>query len=256
MAGTLAQAARPADPLHCRHCVARGRSPCGVSRLLGELRPGVTGHAVPRRIPSGTDIFRQGEAVAGAYTVLSGWVALCDTLPDGRSVILHFCLPGDVLPVELQGAQSARSASTVGDATVCSLSLAQHKRLLQTDRVYQDYYQAAVGRELHLAYDHFAEVVLASASERVASLLWELAVRSLRRAPLAGDRIQAPLSQIQIGLATGLTPVHVSRTLRRLREAGLIAFGDQTITVLDPSALRRQVPVSAETMSMWTARGA
>jgi DNA-binding transcriptional regulator LsrR (DeoR family) len=46
-----------------------------------------------------------------------------------------------------------------------------------------------------------------------------------------------PLTQELIADALGLTPVHVNRTLRALREDGLIAMDGRSITILDFEAL-------------------
>jgi DNA-binding transcriptional regulator LsrR (DeoR family) len=46
-----------------------------------------------------------------------------------------------------------------------------------------------------------------------------------------------PLTQELIGDALGLTTVHVNRTLRSLREDGLIAIDGKAVTILDFEAL-------------------
>lgn len=237
---------------HCLYCTARERSPCGGMRDSRSLEELDAAHNLPRRILSGTALVTLGDTAPGAYTVLDGWIALADTMADGRMVILQFALPGDVIPLEQQGIRSTRSAIAVGDAMVCGFSRARHKRLLTEDRQYAERYHAVVARELHYAYDHFADAVLSGAAERVLKLIWELGVRSLRRRPTAEDRISAPLTQIQIGMATGLTAVHVSRTLRQLREQRLLTLNGHVITILDPAAVERLAGVSEDTMAMWT----
>jgi CRP/FNR family transcriptional regulator len=235
----------------CRYCSVRARAPCGGLRDTNSLERLDLAHTLPRRVAPGATVVAPGERAASTYTVLNGWVALTDTLKDGQMVIHHFALPGDVIPLELLGDQSTRSAVAVGEATVCAFTPASHQRLRREDGLYDARYQAAIARELHYAYDHFADIALASAAERVAKLLWGLAVRSLHRRPLASDLIPAPLNQIQIGLATGLTAVHVSRTLKQLREQDLIAFEDHTIAIHDPHAVERLTGVSEDLMDMW-----
>jgi CRP-like cAMP-binding protein len=48
-----------------------------------------------------------------------------------------------------------------------------------------------------------------------------------------------PLSQIQLGDALGLTPVHVNRTLKVLKQDGLVTRSDKTILVHNWAALAR-----------------
>jgi len=52
------------------------------------------------------------------------------------------------------------------------------------------------------------------------------------------------LTQADLGDMTGLTPVHVNRTLRKLREAGLAVVRDGFVSVPDlpPPGIRRFRP--------------
>jgi CRP-like cAMP-binding protein len=52
-----------------------------------------------------------------------------------------------------------------------------------------------------------------------------------------GNRYELPTTQEQLGDATGLTAVHVNRTLQGLRTAGLISSDKRTITIEDWKAL-------------------
>ena len=55
------------------------------------------------------------------------------------------------------------------------------------------------------------------------------------------DQFHCPLRQQQIGDATGLTSVHVSRTLGRLEDRGLLARRGQFIRILDEKKLAELV---------------
>ena len=71
----------------------------------------------------------------------------------------------------------------------------------------------------------------------VASLLCEIHGR-LRLLGLAeGGAIQLPLTQEDIGDATGLTAVHVNRMMRGLVEDGVIERSGNMLTVLDTKRL-------------------
>ena len=52
------------------------------------------------------------------------------------------------------------------------------------------------------------------------------------------ERAEGTLTQEQLADATGLTPVHVNRTLQRLRTKNLIEIGSGVLTIPDVSALR------------------
>lgn len=51
-------------------------------------------------------------------------------------------------------------------------------------------------------------------------------------------RLALPLTQEQLADTTGLTSVHVNRTLQRLRNDNLIELGSGMLTILDVRALR------------------
>jgi CRP-like cAMP-binding protein len=74
----------------------------------------------------------------------------------------------------------------------------------------------------------------------VSHLLLELFVR-LNRGQLSGQAgemtFSIPLTQELIADALGLTTVHVSRTLRALREDRLIAMDGRSVTIVDFDAL-------------------
>ena len=61
--------------------------------------------------------------------------------------------------------------------------------------------------------------------------------------------IEFPLRHYHIADATGLTSVHVSRTLSDFRRSGLIAINDRRLTVLDIEKLHRRANLPLPRMS-------
>ena len=77
------------------------------------------------------------------------------------------------------------------------------------------------------------------ARSRIAHLLCEFA-RRLEAAGLGEDNgYELPMTQEQLADATGLTPVHVNRTLQRLARDGLIVRDKRHIGFPNWEALRR-----------------
>ena len=75
-----------------------------------------------------------------------------------------------------------------------------------------------------------------SARARVASLLCDI-YRRLRILGFADGGIQLPLTQEDIGDATGLTAVHVNRMMRSLAEDGIIERSGNHMRILDEDRL-------------------
>ncbi len=96
-------------------------------------------------------------------------------------------------------------------------------------------------RDQVFAYQHLTSVGRRTARERVANLLLELFVRVRQSAPEAsGDAIRLLLTQEHLGDALGLTSVHVNRTLRALREDGVLAIKRGALSILDPDRLAEE----------------
>lgn len=49
----------------------------------------------------------------------------------------------------------------------------------------------------------------------------------------SGDRVEFPLTQADLADATGLTAVHVNRTLQEMRRLGMIELHNRTLGVTD-----------------------
>jgi len=113
----------------------------------------------------------------------------------------------------------------------------------------------SLARDCNLAFDHLTSIGRRSARERVAHLLLELFTRY--RAQWPGNRIEEmalPLTQEQIGDATGLTFVHVNRVLSAMRKEGIVQFHYRRLRILDPDRLIEVAGVDPETAAGWLER--
>lgn len=202
---------------------------------MSALRP------VTRIMPPGMELYRQGESCTAYFAVLSGWIALSVLLDDGACQILDFALPGAFLGFPLASPASMyHSARCLTPVRVCSYSREQVEEAIERNPklAYQLYRLAGLGESR--AHDHLVNLGLRSARERIAHLLLELYVRLVGRLPVkAGETIQLPLTQSHIGQAVGLTGVHVSRTLRTLREQRIARLVNRSLEILDPTALAK-----------------
>ena len=192
-----------------------------------------------RKIKAGSDLFRLGERGDAIYSLVDGWVALYNLLEDGRRQILQFALPGAVLAfVPARDAVMNYSAQALTDAVVCIIP---HEKLRCLSQDYPEIGMQLAGMislDRSFAYDHLSSIGRHSARERVAHLLLELFVRYRMRWP--GQRIEEmhlPLTQEDIGDATGLTGVHVNRVLQDLRREGIAEFCYRRLRILNPDKL-------------------
>src|SRR5690606_16424204 len=80
--------------LSCLGCPARPRGICAPMRSAEALAALEGARRRPVALSASTALFRQGDPVEDAFTLVSGWVMLAQTLPDGRRQVLRFLLPG------------------------------------------------------------------------------------------------------------------------------------------------------------------
>jgi CRP-like cAMP-binding protein len=78
-----------------------------------------------------------------------------------------------------------------------------------------------------------------NAHQRVAHLLCELHARLQIIGLVENDRVDLPLTQNELADATGLTAVHVNRTLQRLRGDDLIELSRRVFTIKNITELER-----------------
>lgn len=193
----------------------------------------------PRRVPPRRPIISEGEKADYVHIMVEGWAARSKTLPDGSRQITAFLIPGDFcdLHVTILG-EMDHDVVALSDAKVAYVPH-QIMEDLPRDR-------PELGRALWWA-TLVDEAVLRSwisnigrrdAYQRVGHLFCELHARLKLVGLVEDDRFELPLTQEVIADALGLTPVHVNRTLQRLRRAGLIELSTRSLTILDVPRLR------------------
>lgn len=172
--------------------------------------------------------------------LLSGWAARVRTLPDGRRQIVHLLLPGDAVglgaspwagdrlpvvaltPVIVVDAEPVRDAIRTRSPVHAGL-IEACRRAAWCEQVY--FLNAIVRLGQQTAY------------ERLAHLLLELHTR-LECIGFVGPRgFQLPVTQDVIAHALGLSLVHLSRTLRQMRNEDAIALQSGRIQLLKPDVL-------------------
>ncbi len=96
----------------------------------------------------------------------------------------------------------------------------------------------AASRDEAMVVEHLVNIGRRSALVRTAHLLLELGLR-LQLVGLGSDSgFACPLNQYHLADALGLTAIHVNRTLRQLRERGLVTFREGRVEFNDLAGLR------------------
>jgi CRP/FNR family transcriptional regulator len=240
----------------CNNCRARSDGLCvgAATDVLPVIARYKTGDW---EVMAGQDIFSLGDPSNTIYNLVSGWVVRYNLLEDGRRQILDFALPGAVLGFHpIRGSMTTFGAQALTDCVIC---VVPHTALAAASREQPEIglrLAWLISRDRSLAFDHLTSIGRQSARERVAHLLLELFIRY--RAQWPGFRIEEmhlPLTQEDIGDATGLTFVHVNRVLRDLRKDGIVEFHYRRLGILDPDKLVDVAGIDPQVMLPWIAHG-
>ncbi len=182
----------------------------------------------------------QGDRVHSVTWVLRGWVGLSKILDDGRRQIIDVILPVDLISATAaDGSSSPYGVTALTDGVSASYSIArlarQKMEFAPLGDIVDRLSAAAVARQA----ERMLRLGQGTACERVAHTLLELYLRLEAIGQTAGHRFRLPVTQREFGDFTGLTSVHVCRTLRRLMRDGLIGYLGQEITIKDIAGLAR-----------------
>lgn len=200
-------------------------------------------HEVPTvacGVTQGTKLLRQGEPSESFVRVTRGLAGVSHLLPDGRCLLLGFCLEGD----HIGFSSLPETRRDYGLVALTPLRYERgHNAALRTAIECRPELAKRVAAEVAARKDDlvrsFVAMVGRSAEERVCYLMLSLALRQLRHCPEAGERLSTSLTQQQIGDATSLSGVHVNRVLQSLRRRKVVELRAGLLTIHAPEALAR-----------------
>lgn len=186
----------------------------------------------------GAVVIAEGESPRELCIVRDGWLHSSAMLGTGARQIMRFHFPGDIVGLPLLAfADSPETITAVTDVALAPFSRERLAALIADQpRLAALLLALAVAGRVSLA-DRLASIGRTSARARVATLLCEIHARMKRLGLADNGALQLPLTQEDIGDATGLTAVHVNRMMRSLAEDGLIERNGNQIRVLDEARL-------------------
>ncbi|MCG7347452.1 Crp/Fnr family transcriptional regulator [Sphingomonas sp. ACRSK] len=185
------------------------------------------------------DIIAEGAVPRAVFLIVSGWACQFKTLEDGRRQIVGFLLPGD--SCDLNNLVLRRMDHSIGALTDVRYMEIPGEAIQRLTRDHPRIGKALWWQMLvHLSVQREWTTNLGqrNAMERLGSLLCELALR-LRDVGLSnGECYDLPLTQTDLADATGLTSVHINRTLQQLRASGLISLSGRVLRIPNFAALQ------------------
>lgn len=186
------------------------------------------------------EIFRESHPYEYMFTLYHGWVAIYKTLDNGKRQILRISLPGDMLGFQPNlDAPMTHSAMALSDAVLCAFPCKDMPDLLRKNLSVSRRLTELNARDMNICQSRLLTIGQQSAIERIAFFCAELFYRMKTIYNHKEDHeIFFPLSQEDIGDATGLTKIHVNRTLKTLREMKLMEISTKTLKIHNIEGLR------------------
>ncbi|MFO1361768.1 MAG: Crp/Fnr family transcriptional regulator [Burkholderiales bacterium] len=190
------------------------------------------------RAPTGTILFRRGEACVGFHVVVYGQVKLAFGAADGSEKVVEILGPGQSFgeAVMFLDKPYVVFAETLADSLLLQIGKAGVFAELERNPRFARKMLAGLAQRLHRLMHDLEAYTLRSGTQRVIGYL-------LRDAPDEAP----PNAPIEIALATSkgvlasrlnITREHFSRILHDLSTSGLIEVRGRIIRVTDPERLR------------------
>jgi CRP-like cAMP-binding protein len=170
--------------------------------------------------------------------MLKGWAARFKTLQDGSRQIVDFVIPGDFC--DLHVALLSEMDHGIVALTPCSVARIDEAEIAKLTSENNQIVRAMWWSTLvdqGILREWVLNVGRRNAYGRIAHLLCEMHFRMNRVGLVEHERLALPVTQEELADATGLTSVHVNRTLQRLRRENLVEVRGGMLTLLDVPGL-------------------
>jgi len=190
----------------------------------------------PRHVERGKELLPDPDRTV---IILEGFCRSYRSFSDGRQVIFDFRIPGDLACLRnVVIGRTRQQLAAATDAVVCFVPTQAIRKLIDSSPFLREAFVDRLDAEDANLADHFAHLARSSAVGRMAALLLNLLERMDSVGFVRNLAFPLPITQDDMADALGLTPVHVNRTLRQLRETRIANVARGRISILDLPALR------------------
>jgi CRP-like cAMP-binding protein len=199
--------------------------------------------ALPAKIethPANSVLLKEGVRVTHCCWLIDGFACRYKDTGEGGRQILSLLLPGDLIDLQhVLISHSDHMVQTLSPAAVARVPVEEVRALAAArPRVAEALWRDTL-IEAAIAREWLVNVGRRAAMARIAHLLCEYGARLEAAGFGAPERFDLPMTQEQIGDATGLTSVHVNRKLHELEEMGAIARDRRRLHIRDWDRLKR-----------------
>ena len=189
------------------------------------------------RYAAGHVLMREADRTGFVVVLLNGVVKATGHGRDGREILLAVRMGGDLVGefAGLDGLPRSATATTCGPVVARVVSRGDFLDCLRRDPQIARAVTESTVSKLRSANAYRVDFTGCDAATRVARVLYQIAINGQRTG--AGSVIQWPITQPELATLCGASEPTVHKTLRKLRESGIITTGYRTIKVEDLAGL-------------------
>lgn len=183
-------------------------------------------------------LLREGDPTDHVYVLVSGWVRVYSSTPDGQEVLIAIRGPGDVIGdlAALLGIPRTASVRTLESVSVIQIRSAQFVARLRERPDFAIAMIKQMSMRLREAESVRVDVATMDVTRRVATYLLRLIEEHGMHRP-TGTVLRIPLSQQDIANRVGASRRAVARAMAVLRDRQIIRTAPRQIVVVRPDVL-------------------
>lgn len=219
-----------------RFLLGRGRGAMRPEdeRLLEDAVAGV------RELAPRTILVRTGDIVQTSTYLIEGFMCRYMDDHEGYRQLVAIHVPGDFVDLHGYGLKRLdHEVGALGSARIADVPHTAIRRINEDHPNLTRLLWRATLLDAAMHREWIFRIGRLDAAGRIAHLFCELETRLAMVGLADGGRFALPLTQPDLAEACGITGVHANRTLKTLRERGLMTFRDGMVEIADLAGLRR-----------------
>jgi len=186
------------------------------------------------QVRAGVDLVPPGEKATFVHLIVEGLVGRFAQFSDGKRQITAVHLPLDVADLHSVARPAlAPALQALTTTTLVRVPLATLSSLTRSSPTIAEAFWAYCAVDIAILERWAANLGCRAATQRMAHFLCEVALRIEDAGRGSRLDFELAITQPQLGEALGLTPVHVNRTLKALRDQGIMGATGKRYQVLD-----------------------
>lgn len=195
--------------------------------------------AFPKAMRAGQLLIHENSVLDQVYLIVEGMGCRYKLLPGGERQILGYLIPGDLCDIHFITLNKPdHSVALVSDSQVVKIPTQKLNALLASNPRIERALSLAALHDIAILREWLLNVGQRNALQKLSHFFCEMMLRLSRIGQVADDgSFELPINQMALADTTGLTPVHINRTLQRLRSDGLIRLYQRRLSIIDTDRL-------------------